>query len=91
MNLKRILIRILWSAIPVDEQKDMVTDFLDWLFSDLTPAERREKSKRLTPRLMEWIAQGKFGLSLVVYQHITRIPVVSALSRWAADYRVTSE
>jgi hypothetical protein len=89
MNLRQNLTRKLWSAIPHDEQEAMVYDFLDWLFSDLTPAERHEKAKRMAPRLMGWVAEGKIGLSLVVYQHFKRLPFVSMLSQWAGDLHVT--
>jgi len=91
MNLRRNLIRKLWAAIPPGEQQAMVYDFLDWLFSDLIPTERQEKAKRLTPRLMGWIAEGKIGLSLVVYQHLKRLPLVSTLSQWAGDLNVAAE
>lgn len=91
MNLRQNLIRKLWAAIPPDEQQAMVYDFLDWLFSDLIPTERREKAKRLTPRLMGWIAEGKIGLSLVVYHHFIRLPLVSTLNQWADNLSVTVE
>ena len=74
MNLRRKLIRKLWAVLPPGEQKSMVNDFLGWLYADLLPSERRKKVELLGPRLSEWISEGDIGLSLLVYQHLKRLP-----------------
>lgn len=91
MNLKRKLIRGLWISLPPDEQKAMVKDFLGWLYADLLPGERRKKVDLLAPRLMELISEGDIGLSLLVYQHLKRLPLVSSLIRWAGDPKVATK
>jgi len=91
MNLKCKLIRTLWVTLPAREQKGMVNDFLDWLYADLPAGERRKKIERHTPRLIEWISEGHIGLSLLVYQHLRRLPLVSALIQWASEPKAATE
>lgn len=85
MKLRRKLICTLWIALPVGEQKIMVNDFLDWLYAELLPNERLRKIERLAPRLIEWISEGNMGLSLLIYQHLKRLPFVSTMIRWTSE------
>lgn len=82
MNLKQALTRKLWAALPPDQQQALVYDFLDWLYSDLQPAQRREKANLLAPRLMEWIEAGDIGLPGVLYQHLIHLFQRSFVARW---------
>lgn len=76
MDLKRRLTRSLMAALPRDEQIAMVQDFVDWLYADLSPAERKVKAGRIAPRLIEWISNGEIGLPLVLLQHFKRLRIV---------------
>ena len=89
MNLKRYIIRKLWGALSPDQQQVMIYDFLDWLYADLQPAQRQEKAKRLAPRLMVWVAEGEIGLSLVIYQHLSRL--LSTLGRWIGEPKIATK
>lgn len=91
MKFKRKFIRTLWVALPPVARKDMVNDFLEWLYADLLPSERRKKVERHAPRLGEWISKGDIDLSLMVYQHLKRMPWVSSLIRWAGEPKVLAE
>ncbi len=79
MNLKRQITRALMTALPPDEKQRLVDDFVDWLYADLPPADRRQKAGHLAPRLMEWMAESEAGLWLVLFQHFMRLPPVRAL------------
>jgi hypothetical protein len=81
MNVKGRLTCTLMAALPHNEQQAMVRDFMDWPYADLPPAERQEKGERLSPRLIEWISEGKTGLWLVFYQYLKRLSPGWAMGR----------
>lgn len=91
MKLKQELTRRLWVMLPPDQQQVLIYDFLDWLYSDFPPILRQEKTNLLAPRLMQWIAEGKIGLSLILYLYLKRLPLVSMFSRWAGNLQAVSD
>jgi hypothetical protein len=52
----------------------MAADVVAWLCADLPAAQRQEKIEKLGPRLLKRIRAGQFGLRLVVYYHLLRLP-----------------
>ncbi|MEJ2736225.1 MAG: hypothetical protein P8189_22110 [Anaerolineae bacterium] len=74
MEIKVALTRALLNGLPVDEQERMAADVVAWLCADLPAAQRQEKIEVLAPRLLERIRVGQFGLRLVVYYHLLRLP-----------------
>ena len=84
MGIKRALTRILMNWLPAGEQARMVADLIAWLYADLSLAEQREKIERLEPRLTEMIRQGRFGLLLLIYHHLLRLPPLRWLERRVA-------
>ena len=84
MGIKGALTRVLMNWLPADEQARMMADFIAWLYADLSPAAQQEKAERLGPRLVEMIREGRFGLLLVIYYHLLRLPPLRWLDRWVA-------
>jgi hypothetical protein len=74
MEIKRALTRTLLNWLPADAQARMAADVVAWLCTELPPAEQREKIEKLAPRLLERVRAGQFGLRLVVYYHLLRLP-----------------
>jgi hypothetical protein len=74
MEIKKALTRTLLNWLPADAQARMAADVVAWLCADLPPAQRQEKIEKLRPRLLERIRDGQFGLRLVVYYHLLRLP-----------------
>jgi hypothetical protein len=74
MGIKSALTRALLNWLPVDEQERMAADVVAWLCADLPTAQRQEKIEKLGPRLLKRIRDGQFGLRLVVYYHLLRLP-----------------
>jgi hypothetical protein len=91
MGIKRALTRILMNWLPAGEQARMVADLIAWLYADLPPTEQREKIERLGPRLREMIRQGHFGLPLLIYHHLLRLPPLRWLDRWVAPVEALAE
>ncbi|MDH4136211.1 MAG: hypothetical protein OEW09_05770, partial [Anaerolineae bacterium] len=82
MGIKQALTRVLMNWLPADDQARMVADFIAWLYADLPPAGQQEKIERLGPRLIEMIGEGRFGLPLLIYHHLLRLPPLHWLERW---------
>jgi hypothetical protein len=80
--MKRRLIRVLMNALPADEQERMAANLVAWLYSDLPPAARQEKAGQVGPRLVAMIRQGRFGLRLLIYTHLLRLPGLRRLDPW---------
>lgn len=78
MNLRRRITRTLLAALPAVEQQRLVNDFVDWLYSDLPPDDRRIKAERLAPLLLECITESRVSLWLVLLQHLMRLPLLRA-------------
>ena len=69
MSLKQQIIRTMFKGLPPEEQVFMVTDYLNWVFSDCTPNEFQERLDFWTPRLIRDISVGKFGLWLIILHY----------------------
>ncbi len=82
MGIKQALTRVLMNWLPADDQARMAADLIAWLFADLPPAEQQEKIERLGPRLIEMMHEGRFGLPLLVYYHLLRLPPLRWLESW---------
>jgi hypothetical protein len=80
--MKRMLIRFLMDALPADEQERMAGNLVAWLYSDLALPARQEKAEQLGPGLAAMIRQGRFGLRLLVYTHLLRLPGLRRLDPW---------
>ena len=87
MGIKQALIRVLMDRLPPQEQTRMVADVIAWLYADLPPAEQQVKIERLGPRLAAMIRQGRLGLLLLVYYHLSRVPPL----RWLAGAKVRAD
>jgi hypothetical protein len=74
MGMKKALTRTLLNWLPADEQERMAANVVAWLCTDMTTTQREEKIKILAPRLLARIRAGQFGLRLVVYYHLLRLP-----------------
>jgi hypothetical protein len=74
MGVQKALTRALVNRLPVDEQERMAADVVAWLCADLPAAQCQEKIEKLGPRLLKRIRAGQFGLRLVVYYHLLRLP-----------------
>ena len=74
MEINGALTRLLLNWLPVDEQERMAANVVAWLCADIPTAQRQEKIEKLGPRLLERIRDGQFGLRLVVYYHLLRLP-----------------
>ncbi len=82
MNLKQRVVKKLNKSLPPEEQISMVTDFLNWLFSDYTPIECQEKLAFWTPKLVEDISTGKFGLWLLIFHYVKYLVSLRWLRYW---------
>jgi hypothetical protein len=91
MGIKQALTRVLVNWLPADDQARMVADFIAWLYADLPPARQQEKIERLGPRLIEMIGEGRFGLPLLIYHHLLRLPPLRWLDRWVALVEAPAE
>jgi hypothetical protein len=74
MGIRQAMTRTLMSWLPPDEQTRMAAAAVAWLCADLAPCEQREKIEWLAPRLAARIRKGQFGLRLVIYCHLLRLP-----------------
>ena len=59
MNLKRRIIRTFLFGLPTDMKQVLANDFLDYLYADLSLADRQRKRAKSAPRLIDWISKGK--------------------------------
>jgi hypothetical protein len=91
MGIKQALTRVLMDWLPSDDQARMAADLITWLFADLPAVERQEKIKRLGPRLIEMMGEGRFGLQLIIYYHLLRLPPFRWLERWAMSADASPE
>jgi len=66
--------RILMGWLSPDEQTRMAAAVVAWMCADLPPCEQREKIEWLAPRLATRIRKGQFGLWLVIYYNLLRLP-----------------
>lgn len=82
MDLKQWVIRTIDKGLPHEEQELMVTDFLNWLFSDCTPTERQENVAFLKPKLVEDISKGKYGLWLLSFQYMKYLVSLCWVRHW---------
>jgi hypothetical protein len=74
MGIRQAMTRTLMGWLPPEEQTRMAAAVVAWLCADLPPCEQREKIEWLAPRLAERIRKGQFGLRLVIYCHLLRLP-----------------
>ena len=74
MGIRQAMTRTLMGWLPPDEQTRMAAAVVAWLCADLPPCEQREMIERLAPRLAARIRKGQFGLRLVIYWHLLRLP-----------------
>ena len=74
MGIRQAMTRTLMGWLPPDEQTRMAAAVVAWLCADLPPGEQRKKIEWLAPRLAARIRKGQFGLRLVVYYHLLRLP-----------------
>ncbi len=91
MNLKRHIVRTMMNALPPEEQVLMVTDLLNWLFSDCTPAERQKKLASWTPKLIEDISAGICGLWMLMFHYMTYLVSLRWLRYWPNPLKAPSE
>jgi hypothetical protein len=78
MDIKRSLTRMLMGWLPAEEQAHMIARLVAWVYSDLPPAEQEELVLQVRPALEERLRQGHFGLRLLLYTHLVRLPAL----RW---------
>ena len=76
MNAKRSLTRKLMSWLPAEEQADMIARLVARRYPDLTPGQQEELVLRVRPALEERLRQGHFGLRLLLYTHLVRLPAL---------------
>jgi hypothetical protein len=74
MGIRQAMTRTLMGWLPPDEQTRMAAAVVARLCADLPPCEQREKIEWLAPRLAERMRKGQFGLWLVIYYHLLRLP-----------------
>jgi hypothetical protein len=74
MGIKQALTRVLMNRLPADNQARMVAHYIAWLYADLPPAGQKEKIEQAGPRLIEMIREGRFGLPMLIYHHLLRLP-----------------
>ena len=91
MGIKQVLIRVLMNWLPADDQVRMVADFIAWLYADLPLAGQQEKIERLGPKLIEMIREGRFGLLLLIYHYLLRLPPLRWLDRSVAPAEAPPE
>jgi hypothetical protein len=82
MNLKQLIVRTMMNGLPPEEQVLMVTDFLKWLFSDCSSAERGKKLAFWTPKLIEHISSGGYGLWLLIFHYMKYLVALRWLRTW---------
>lgn len=80
MDIKRSLTRMLMTWLPAEEQANMIASLVAWAHSDRPPAEQEELVLRVRPVLEERLRQGHFGLRLLLYTHLVRLPAMRWLS-----------
>jgi hypothetical protein len=78
MDVKRSLTHGLMRWLPAEEQENMIARLVAWVYSDRPPAEQEELFLRVRPVLEERLRQGHFGLRLLLYTHLVRLPAL----RW---------
>ena len=91
MRIKRALTRVLMKWLPADEQARTVADVIAWLYADLPPAGQQEKIEQLGPRLIEMLREGHFGLSLLIYHHLLRLPPLRWLEHGLSPLDISRE
>lgn len=69
MKIRQQIIKLMMNSLPPKEQTLMVTEFLDWLFADFSPAERRQKITFWTPKLLADMSIGNHGFWLLIYHY----------------------
>jgi hypothetical protein len=74
MGFRQAVTRTLMGWLPADEQTRMAAAVVAWLYADLPPCEQQEKIEWLAPRLAARMRKGQFGLRLVIYYHLLRLP-----------------
>jgi hypothetical protein len=78
----QVVTRVLVSWLSAEEQARMVAGTVTWLCADLPPAERQAIVQQLGPGLAERVRQGQFGLGLVAYYHLLRLPPLRWCHQW---------
>lgn len=78
MSIKGVLTKLLFRIMPEIDRQRMASDLITWLEADLPHEEQQEMIKALRPNLLEFISEGRIGLSLMVFHHLLRI----FTSRW---------
>ncbi|HET7011911.1 MAG TPA: hypothetical protein VFI11_14125 [Anaerolineales bacterium] len=79
MNLKRQITRRWLAALPSEEQRHLVQDFVGWVYPELPAGDSREKAQRLEARLLEWIPGTQSGVWVVLFAHLRRLPILRSL------------
>ncbi|HSR32926.1 MAG TPA: hypothetical protein VLY63_20375 [Anaerolineae bacterium] len=82
MKTIQVVTRVLVSWLSAEEQARMAADTVTWLCAGLPPAERQAEIQRLAPGLAERVRQGQFGLGLVAYYHLLRLPPLRWCHQW---------
>ncbi|UCD98287.1 MAG: hypothetical protein JSV42_15225 [Chloroflexota bacterium] len=91
MKHKQRLIRRMMTALSPEEQVLMITDFLNWLLKDRTPAEREQKIVFLTPKLIADISSGNHGFWLLVYHYLKKLLFRRWWKHWSDPVQVSRE
>jgi hypothetical protein len=91
MNLKQRIVRTMMNGLPPEEQVLMVTDFLNWLFSNYTPAERQKKLAFWTPKLVEDMSAGIYGLWLLIFHYMKYLVSLRWLRYWSHPVKAPRE
>ena len=91
MGIKQALTCVLMDRLPADNQARMVADFIASLYAGLPPAGQKEKIERLAPRLVEMIRDGRFGLPMLIYHHLLRLPPLRWLEHGLSPLDVSRE
>ena len=74
MGIRQAITRTLMGWLPPDEQTRLAAAVVAWMCADLPLCEQRKRIEWLAPRLAARIRKGQFGLRLVVYAHLLRLP-----------------
>lgn len=82
MMFKQYIVKTMNRGLPPEEQELMVTDFLNWFFSDCTPTECQKKLAFWIPKLIEDISKGKFGLWLLLFHYVENLVSLRWLRSW---------
>jgi len=91
MSLKQQIIRMMVRGLPPEEQVLMVTDFLNWVFTDYAPNECQERLEFWTPRLISDISSGMFGLWLLIFHYIKYLVSLRWLRSWFNPIKASRE